>query len=178
MSGLKRASGSTPTLYGATSNETDDFKVSSSTSSDSLLDPLQSPDRADYGYGDTDPDPIRWKQLIPILIVRATDACTYAVIFPFITAMITSFDVPKNRIGLYAGMAEGSLMVAEALMAPLYARLADRYGRKPVVLGGHAVALVGALMVGFSTSVWQVVFWRGFCEYPRSFVHTHFPGYQ
>jgi MFS family permease len=88
--------------------------------------------------------------------------------FPIITDMVTSFDVPRDQIGFYAGFGEGVLMLVEAAMATTWAKLADRWGRRPCMLWGQLFAILAAGMVGFSTKVWHVVFWRAVRESARS----------
>jgi len=82
--------------------------------------------------------------------------------FPIITDMVTSFDVPQDRIGFYAGFGEGVMMLVEAIVATTWAKLADRWGQ--------TVAILASVMVGFSTKVWHVVFWRAIRE---SLAHNH-----
>lgn len=71
--------------------------------------------------------------------------------------MIGSFGVAPDKIGLYAGVAEGAMMVTEAAMATVWAELADKYGRRPCLLWGFAAVLVQATLFGFSSYVWQVI---------------------
>lgn len=106
-----------------------------------------------------------WRNMIPLLLYRVAHAASYIVIFPFITDMITSFNVPQNRIGLYAGMGEGVLMLTEAMAAPFWAAVADRYGRRPTMVWSFIVSVVPACLVGFSSKPWQVVVLRGICEW-------------
>lgn len=84
--------------------------------------------------------------------------------FPIITDMVTSFDVPQDRIGFYAGFGEGVMMLVEAIVATTWAKLADRWGRRPCMIWGQTVAILASVMVGFSTKVWHVVFWRAIRE--------------
>ena len=98
------------------------------------------------------------------MVFRIVDAAVYVVIFPFIVDMVTSFNVPRDRIGLYSGLGEGTLQFVEAFCAPTWARIADKYGRRPALIWGFTACLGGAAMVGFSGAVWHVVFWRAFCE--------------
>lgn len=51
-------------------------------------------------------------------------------------------------------------MVTEALAAPLYAPLADRFGRRPVFIPLVFMWGVFALAFGFASSPWGVVFYR------------------
>jgi MFS family permease len=84
--------------------------------------------------------------------------------FPIITDMVTSFNVPQNQIGFYAGFGEGVLMLVEAAVATTWAKLADKWGRRPCMIWGQAPALLAAVMIGFSTKVWHVVLWRAIRE--------------
>lgn len=110
-------------------------------------------------------DAIPWKAIIPLMLYRMTEAIGYFLVFPFITAMITSFGTEPGRIGLYAGLAEGAMMVVEAIFAPAWARLADRYGSRPLIILGTLGCIFPACMVGFSTKVWYIILWRGLREY-------------
>ncbi|KAL7423813.1 hypothetical protein Q5752_001397 [Cryptotrichosporon argae] len=103
---------------------------------------------------------IPWRRLTPVLLFRIADAATYSVLFPFVTDMVTSFGVAPDRIGLCAGAAEGLLMLVEAAMATTWARLADKYGRRPCLLYGFSATLVAAAMMGQSKSVASLLFWR------------------
>jgi MFS family permease len=108
----------------------------------------------------SDPTALPWRLLLPVVFFRIADAATYVGIFPYIADMITSMHVKPSRIGLYTGMAEGCLMLVEALFATTWARLADRYGRRPTLIWGFAACLLASAMLGFSTRVWHVILWR------------------
>jgi MFS family permease len=56
-------------------------------------------------------------------------------------------------------------MVAEAISAPLYAPLADRIGRRPIII--FLLFLWGFFAVGFGLvqNVWSAVLVRGACTY-------------
>ncbi len=71
------------------------------------LRPLSPPPTAEKAHDEIHV-PIPWKSLFPILFLCYADACTYGVVFPFITDMITSFEVPEDKIGLYSGLGEAS----------------------------------------------------------------------
>lgn len=74
--------------------------------------------------------------------------------------MVTSFGVPSDKIGLYAGLGEGVMMLVEAIAAPTWARLADTYGRRWALIMGFTVCAFACPLVGFSGAVWQIVLWR------------------
>lgn len=108
---------------------------------------------------------IPWKTLLPLLLFRMTDGIGYLFIFPFITDMITSFRVEPGKIGLYAGIAEGSLMVVEAIMSPVWAKLANRYQRRHLMIFGLLISTLPVILIGFSTKVWHVVLARAVSEF-------------
>ncbi|WVQ84323.1 hypothetical protein IAT38_006475 [Cryptococcus sp. DSM 104549] len=112
-------------------------------------------------YSAENPAPIPWKQSIPILLLRVSDATSYMVVFPFITEYITSLpNVPPERIGLYAGTVEGVMMLVEAMFATTWAKAADKWGRKRCLMWGTMAALACLSMVGFGGSVGWIIFWR------------------
>lgn len=117
---------------------------------------------------DDSPAPIPWRSLFPILFLCYADACTYGVVFPFITDMITSFNVPEDKIGLYSGLGEGVMMLVEACMATTWARLADKRGRRWAILYGFSITLVAMPLLGFSKAVWHVVLCRAMRECSQS----------
>ena len=45
---------------------------------------------------------------------------------------------------------------------PFLGRLADRYGRRPLMVGGALVAGVAGIASGHVTEFWQLLFMRGF----------------
>nr|XP_018260961.1 uncharacterized protein I303_06678 [Kwoniella dejecticola CBS 10117]OBR83119.1 hypothetical protein I303_06678 [Kwoniella dejecticola CBS 10117] len=111
---------------------------------------------------DDDSVAIPWKRLIPFFLLRSMDALTYGSIFPFIIEYITSLPVhvPQDKIGLYAGIAEGGLMFAEAAAAPVWAVLADKLGRKRCATWGFMISVISCGMVGFGRRVEWIIFWR------------------
>ena len=51
-------------------------------------------------------------------------------------------------------------LLTNALATPIYGKLADRIGRKPVFLFGLIVFVGGSMMSGLSNSMGQLIFWR------------------
>ncbi|OCF38234.1 hypothetical protein I316_00460 [Kwoniella heveanensis BCC8398] len=69
-------------------------------------------------------------------------------------------------------MAEAGLMITQAAMAPVWAWLADKYGRKRCVMYGFTGTVMSASMTGFGRSVWWIIFWRAmFGLSPSDVVH-------
>nr|XP_019010250.1 uncharacterized protein I206_04718 [Kwoniella pini CBS 10737]OCF49031.1 hypothetical protein I206_04718 [Kwoniella pini CBS 10737] len=112
------------------------------------------------GFDNGSSSQIPWKRLLPFFILRSMDALTYGLIFPFIIEYMTSLEIPQDKIGLYAGIAEGSLMFAEASIAPIWAILADKLGRKKCSTWGFMISVISCGMVGFGKSAKWIIFWR------------------
>ena len=60
---------------------------------------------------------------------------------------------------LYSWVFSGYLLTM-TVTTPLYGKLADVYGRKPVYLGGMGIFLLGSLVCGFAASIEQLVLFR------------------
>lgn len=58
---------------------------------------------------------------------------------PFMALYVEELGVPKNKVEWYAGLAVSLSALASALIAPLWGRLADRYGRKPMMVRASLV---------------------------------------
>lgn len=62
-------------------------------------------------------------------------------------------------IHLYAWVFTGYLL-ASTVMVPIFGKLADLYGRKPILLFGCAVFLLASVGCGLSQEMWQLVLFR------------------
>src|SRR3954471_18730132 len=53
-----------------------------------------------------------------------------------------------------------AFLLAQAATIPIYGRLADLYGRRPVFTAGTSLFLVGSLLCGWSTTMTQLILFR------------------
>ncbi|ORY34238.1 major facilitator superfamily domain-containing protein [Naematelia encephala] len=104
--------------------------------------------------------PLPYAKLFPLVISRMSEGLIYAVIFPYINEMVRSFGVADNKVGVWSAAAESALMVTEACCAPLYAPIADRLGRRPIILVLIFLFGVCAIAFGFVKDVWSAVIVR------------------
>src|SRR5688572_13256864 len=51
-------------------------------------------------------------------------------------------------------------LLTSTVWVPIYGKLSDLYGRKPILLFGLAVFLIGSIASGLSTSMWQLIAFR------------------
>lgn len=105
--------------------------------------------------------PVPYLKLFPLFIQRWSEGVTYGVIFPYINEMIHSMGVAEKSVGVWSATAESVMMVTESLSAPIYVPLADRFGRRPVLIVLEVMWGVFGVAFGFSSTVWAVIILRG-----------------
>ncbi|XP_021316602.1 protein ZINC INDUCED FACILITATOR-LIKE 1 isoform X2 [Sorghum bicolor] len=94
-----------------------------------------------------------------IWIINLVVCLPISSIFPFIYFMIRDLHVAKRveDIGFYAGFIGASLMLGRALTSTIWGMVADRIGRKPVIVFGIFTTLVFNTLFGLSVHYWMAV---------------------
>ncbi|XP_031382712.1 protein ZINC INDUCED FACILITATOR-LIKE 1-like isoform X2 [Punica granatum] len=80
-------------------------------------------------------------------------------LFPFLYFMIRDFHIVKREedIGYYAGYVGSAYMLGRALTSVLWGVVADRYGRKPVIIIGTATVVIFNTLFGLSVNFWMAI---------------------
>src|SRR5690554_8059281 len=83
------------------------------------------------------------------------------MIIPFLPLYIQELGVTdEKQVALWAGIIFAGNFVTAFIFQPVWGRLADKYGRKMMIIrSGFGMAVVMILM-GFSTSVWHLLLLR------------------
>ncbi|KAL3731840.1 hypothetical protein ACJRO7_028669 [Eucalyptus globulus] len=104
--------------------------------------------------------PIR--ELFSIWIVVLCNALPISSLFPFLYFMIRDFHIAEREedIGYYAGYVGCSLMLGRALTSVLWGVVADRYGRKPVIITGTIAVVIFNTLFGLSVNFWMAIAMR------------------
>ncbi|KAK4414266.1 protein ZINC INDUCED FACILITATOR 1 [Sesamum alatum] len=99
------------------------------------------------------------KQVLVIWVIVLSTALTISSLFPFLYFMIRDFGIAKREedIGYYAGFIGSSYMLGRALTSVLWGAIADRYGRKPVLIIGCATVVVFNTLFGLSLNFWMAI---------------------
>ncbi|WOG91048.1 hypothetical protein DCAR_0310296 [Daucus carota subsp. sativus] len=99
------------------------------------------------------------KHLIFVWVVTLSAALPISSLFTFVYFMIRDFQIAEREedIGYYAGFLSSSFMFGRALTSVLWGILADRYGRKPVIIFGTISVVIFNTLFGLSTSFWMAV---------------------
>ncbi|XP_039174034.1 protein ZINC INDUCED FACILITATOR-LIKE 1-like isoform X1 [Eucalyptus grandis] len=101
--------------------------------------------------------PIR--ELVSIWIVVLSTALPISSLFPFLYFMIRDFHIAKREedIGYYAGYVGSSLMFGRVLTSLFWGIVADRYGRKPVIVIGIITVVIFNTLFGLSVNFWMAI---------------------
>lgn len=99
-----------------------------------------------------------WKRTMWILwfgVLFCSSSYTMSV--PFLPLFLYDLGVSESSVNLWAGVVHSSAFLVGALMAPLWGMLADKYGkRKMVIRAGLCLAFIYAL-ISFVQTPWQLV---------------------
>lgn len=96
--------------------------------------------------------PLVVSALLLSMFMAAMEATVVATAMPTVIAEL-------GGLHLY-GWVGASYLLASTVTVPLYGKLADRHGRKPVLLVGIALFLAGSLASGLATSIEQLIAFR------------------
>ncbi|KAF1884816.1 hypothetical protein Lal_00028703 [Lupinus albus] len=100
--------------------------------------------------------------LLLIWMVVISVSLPISSLFPFLYFMVRDFKIAKTEasISSYAGYVGSSLMLGRALTSMLWGLIADRYGRKPVLVIGIISVVIFNTLFGLSTSFWMAIIMR------------------
>lgn len=93
-----------------------------------------------------------------LLISQLISTTAFMFVVPFMPLYVQQLGVQDaGHAAAWAGVINGASGATMALVAPLWGRLADRYGRKPMLLRATLTASVVILLMHFVTSPWQLL---------------------
>ncbi|WP_105152287.1 multidrug efflux MFS transporter [Streptococcus suis] len=76
-----------------------------------------------------------WKQNLKVAwLGNFLTGTSFTLVMPFISVFVEELGVGPGQVEYYAGLAVSANAFAAALMAPIWGSLADRYGRKPMMV--------------------------------------------
>ena len=92
------------------------------------------------------------RSLVLILVFVFIDVLGFSLILPLLPFYAATFGATSSIIGLMLG----ANALAQLIGAPIFGRLSDRYGRRPLLLLGLVGTVAGFLMLGFARSLWML----------------------
>lgn len=107
---------------------------------------------------------IYWRRNLAVCVFGAfTTIVAMTLLLPFLPLYVAELGV-QGRAGIaeWSGLAYGATFFAAALVAPLWGRLADRYGRKPMLVRASLGMAVAMSLIGMAHTVRELVALRLF----------------
>src|SRR5690625_7349867 len=87
------------------------------------------------------------------MFLAAVEGTIVATAMPSIVSSLGGFSLYSWVFSVY--------LLAEAVSIPIYGKLADIYGRKPVFVFGTTLFLIGTALSGMSQTMIQLIVFRG-----------------
>lgn len=100
-------------------------------------------------------------QILLLCYASLAEPVAYFAIFPFINEMISrTGGVPEDNVGFWSGLIESLFSLVQMVLMIFYGRMADRLGRKPVLVFSLAGVSIATALFGLSQRLWQMIMFR------------------
>jgi MFS family permease len=102
---------------------------------------------------------VHWQRNLAVCMFGSfTTIVAMTLLLPFLPLYVEQLGVKDHAaIVQWSGAAYGATFLSAALVAPLWGRLADRYGRKPMLIRASLGMSVAMALIGIAGNVWQLV---------------------
>jgi len=98
------------------------------------------------------------KNLFVCLIGSFTTIVAMTLLLPFLPLYVEQLGVTDHAaIVQWSGIAYGATFFSAALVAPLWGRLGDRYGRKSMLIRASLGMAVSMSLMGMAENIWQLL---------------------
>jgi MFS family permease len=100
-----------------------------------------------------------WQRNLAVCMFGAfTTIVAMTLLLPFLPLYVEQLGVKEHAaIVQWSGVAYGATFFTAALVAPLWGWMADRYGRKPMLIRASLGMAVAMALIGMASNVWQLV---------------------
>ena len=102
------------------------------------------------------PHRVRMEILFAVLLGILLAALDQTIVGTALPVIVT--DLNGNDVYVWAFT---SYLLTATVSGPIYGKLSDLYGRRPIFLIGVSIFLVGSLLCGLSQEMWQFILFRG-----------------
>ncbi len=108
-----------------------------------------------------------WRRNLAVCLLGSfTTIVAMTLLLPFLPLYVEQLGVSdRAAIAQWSGVAYGATFFAAALVAPLWGRLADRYGRKLMLIRASLGMAVAMSLIGMAHNVWELVGLRLFAGF-------------
>jgi MFS family permease len=99
----------------------------------------------------------RWKRNLWVLWIAAfIGSSSLTMVIPFLPLFLVELGV-DNHIEMWSGLIYSSAFLASALTSPILGGLADRFGRKPMIIRAGLVLFIVFTLTAFVTNEYQLL---------------------
>ncbi len=108
-----------------------------------------------------------WRRNLAVCLIGSfTTIVAMTLLLPFLPLYIGELGVTDNAaIAQWSGVAYGATFFAAALVAPMWGRLADRYGRKLMLVRASLGMAIAMSLMGMAHNIWELVGLRLFAGF-------------
>jgi DHA1 family multidrug resistance protein-like MFS transporter len=102
---------------------------------------------------------VPWRRTLWLMVgVQALMACAFSISGPFLPLYVIQLGVhPIERVDLWAGAIASSNFFFAAIFSPIWGSLADRVGRKAMVVRSCVAICIFTAVMGLVQNVWQLL---------------------
>ncbi len=93
------------------------------------------------------------KRLWVLMVTAFVDMIGFALLLPLVPLYATRFGADAFTVGILMA----AFAFAQMVSAPLWGRLSDRIGRRPVILGSQALSAVAFVTFAYADTVWLLL---------------------
>lgn len=120
------------------------------------------------------------RNFIIIWISNLLVAGTMTMIMPFLSLYIETLgNFSERYVQKWSGLIFGATFISAFIMSPIWGRIADKYGYKPILMINAIGLAISILLMGYVENVWQFFFLRlamgvvtGFIPTSLAFIST------
>ncbi len=95
-----------------------------------------------------------------LMLTVFVDMMGFLIVLPLLPFYAGELVEDPERIGVLVGALVSVFAVAQLVMSPVWGKLSDRYGRRPMIIAGLAISAVSYLLFEGATTVWLLFFSR------------------
>jgi MFS family permease len=105
--------------------------------------------------------PLPLMQIFLLCYARMMEPIAFFSIFPFIAQMVQrNGNLPVADVGFYSGLIESLFSATQMMVLIFWGKLADKLGRKPILIYSLVGMAIGPALFGMAASLWQMILFR------------------
>lgn len=105
--------------------------------------------------------PLPKGQIALLCYARMMEPIAFFSIFPFIAQMVQrNGNLPDSDVGFYSGIIESIFSATQTVVLIFWGRLADKVGRKPILIYSLCGMAIGPALFGVANSIGEMILFR------------------